>query len=229
MFIKLGEIVEISRIENSESCIPAVSQEVLDNFRKTANNLKKIAPKAEDFLYFSAVMMHAAEASSINEDGSPKLTARGEPVKVSWDKTGSTWRWTTNDPSIKPYKNCFPPGTQILMADGSVKKIEDIEAGDNVITHTGSSKKVIRKFITPHKGNLIRVKIKNNQDLVCTDNHPLYKVDFSSFNTSARGLKVLSERKKNNESFRTSFAFSKASELVVGDLLTSPVDRKSVV
>ena len=83
-----------------------MSPEVLENFRKFAQNLKKIAPKAEDFLYFSAVMMHAAEASSLNdEDGTPKLNGKGEPVKVGWDTSNGTWKWTTNDPSIKPYKN----------------------------------------------------------------------------------------------------------------------------
>ena len=61
--IKLGEPIEI-RLENPESCIPEVSAEVLENFRKFAANLKKIAPKAEDFLYFSAVMMHAAESAA---------------------------------------------------------------------------------------------------------------------------------------------------------------------
>ena len=105
MLIKLGEAIEISRIEDTASCIPAVSPEILDNFRKFAANLKKIAPKAEDFLYFSAVMMHAAEAIALNEDGTPKLTRSGEAVKVGWDKSNDTWRWATNDSSLKPYKN----------------------------------------------------------------------------------------------------------------------------
>jgi len=102
--IKLGEAHEI-KLENMESCLPEVSAEVLDNFRKFATNLKKIAPKAEDFLYFSAVMMHAAEASALNEDGTPKLTLKGEPVQVGWDTSGGTWKWASNDPNIKPYKN----------------------------------------------------------------------------------------------------------------------------
>ncbi len=102
--IKLGEAHEI-KLENMESCLPEVSAEVLENFRKFATNLKKIAPKAEDFLYFSAVMMHAAEASALNEDGTPKLTLKGEPVVVGWDTSGGTWKWASNDPSIKPYKN----------------------------------------------------------------------------------------------------------------------------
>lgn len=104
-FVKQGELINILGVEDPSSCIPAISPEILENFKKFANNLKKIAPRAEDFLYFSAVMMHAAEASALNDDGTPKLNAKGEAVKVGWDKTGNTWRWTSNDPHIKPYKN----------------------------------------------------------------------------------------------------------------------------
>ena len=104
MFIKIGEAIEISRIEETNACIPAVSQEILDNFKKFASNLKKIAPKAEDFLYFSAVMMHAAEAAALNDDGTPRLNIKGEPIKVGWNKDNGTWRWITSDNNIKPYK-----------------------------------------------------------------------------------------------------------------------------
>src|SRR5579871_5049185 len=103
-FNKYGETAEI-RIENTESCIPAVSPEILENFQKFAANLKKIAPKAEDFLYFSAVMMHAAEAAALNDDGTLRKNARGEDVVVGWDKSNNSWKWTSNDPNIKPYKN----------------------------------------------------------------------------------------------------------------------------
>src|SRR5271154_1150470 len=103
-FSKFGEATEI-RIENTAPCIPAVSAEILENFQKFANNLKKIAPKAEDFLYFSAVMMHAAEAALINDDGTQKLNKSGETIEAHWDKRGGSWRWITSDPSVKPYKN----------------------------------------------------------------------------------------------------------------------------
>lgn len=106
-FVKLGELIELApnSVQDNNSVIPIVDSQVLSNFAKFAANLKKIAPKAEDFLYFSAVMMHAAEASILNEDGTPKLTAKGEVVTANWDKSGGSWRWKSNDPSIKPYKN----------------------------------------------------------------------------------------------------------------------------
>lgn len=78
--IKLGEAYEV-KLESMDSCIPQVDAEILENFSKIAATLKKIAPKAEDFLYFSAVMMHAAEASALHDDGTHKLTAKGSLLK----------------------------------------------------------------------------------------------------------------------------------------------------
>jgi len=143
-FVKLGELIEISRVENTESCLPAVSPEILDNFRKFAANLKKVAPKAEDFLYFSAVMMHAAEASSLNDDGSIKLNAKGKPVEVGWDKRGNTLRWVTNDPSIKPYKNS---NGDIFPEEELVKAFKKWVGKPLCIDHKSSSVDHVRGFI----------------------------------------------------------------------------------
>ncbi len=106
-FKKIGELTDInlSDIQDFDSVSPIVDEKIIETFAKMAHGLKRIAPKADDFLYFSAVMMHAAEASLVNHDGTPKLNVKGEPVKASWDKRGGSWRWDCNDASIKPYKN----------------------------------------------------------------------------------------------------------------------------
>lgn len=143
-FVKLGELIEISRVESTESCLPAVSPEILDNFRKFAANLKKVAPKAEDFLYFSAVMMHAAEAAALNDDGTPRLNAKGQPVEVGWDKRGNTWRWTSNDPSIKPYKNS---NGDIFPEEELVKAYKKWVGKPLCIDHKSSSVDHVRGFI----------------------------------------------------------------------------------
>src|SRR5271170_1228432 len=154
-FSKFGETTEI-RIENTESCIPAVSAEILENFQKFANNLKKIAPKAEDFLYFSAVMMHAAEAAALNDDGTPRLTAKGEAVQVGWDKSGNTWRWMSNDNSIKPYKNS---NGDIFPEEELVKAYKKWKHKPLCVDHKSSSVDHVRGFIvdTYYDRNLKRV------------------------------------------------------------------------
>ena len=209
MIIKFGESISNIKLENPESCLPLLNEQILEDFKKTASDLKKIAPAADDFLFFSAVMMHAAEASAINDDGSPKMLKNGKPVKVGWkvDANGS-WKWETNDPTIKPYKNCFVPGTKVLMANGSVKNIEDVKAGDFVITHLGNSKKVLRTFETPHSGKLLKLKLSNGTDIITTFNHEF----FAANNTNASKIK----RKKQK------LEFISAENLNKNDYLSTP-------
>ena len=82
---------------------------------------------------------------------------------------------------------------------------------------------MLKTFTTPHDGKLVMLKIKNNEAICCTSEHPFLHVDFSDFNSKSKGLKTLTERKNNNEDFKTSFKFSTINKLSVGDLLTSPV------
>lgn len=79
--------------------------DITNRFKKFAEHLKSIAPRANDFLYFSAIMMHAAEASSIDGEGNIKLGSDGEPVKCGWESQGDSIKWWCTDNSIKPYKN----------------------------------------------------------------------------------------------------------------------------
>lgn len=104
MFIKLGETNQIVNVQEAEEAL--LDPDIQERFKKVAAGIRKVAPKASDFLYFSAIMMHAAEASALNDDGTPKLY-KGEPVKVGWDvneKTGS-WKWKTSSVGLLPYRN----------------------------------------------------------------------------------------------------------------------------
>lgn len=154
-FIKIGEAMTIN-LESVESCLPAVSADMLEEFRKTAADLKKIAPKAEDFLYFSAVMMHAAEAAGLHDDGSPRMTSRGEKVEVGWDKSGGTWKWMSNDPNVKPYKNS---NGDIFPEEELIKAYKKWQHKPLCIDHKSSSVDHVRGFIvdTYYDRNLKRV------------------------------------------------------------------------
>ena len=50
-------------------------------------------------------MMHAAEAATLNDDGSFKKTSGGQSVKSNWEKKGDAYIWQCNDPNLMPYKN----------------------------------------------------------------------------------------------------------------------------
>ena len=104
-FIKKGEatVITAESIQQAEGVLS--DPRILEQFNKVANELKTIAPRADDFLYFAAVMMHSAEAALLNEDGSIKKCAGGDLVTCSWDKSRDTWKWVCSDSNIRPYKN----------------------------------------------------------------------------------------------------------------------------
>jgi len=80
--------------------------QIRKRFLKYANHLKRVAPKAKDFLYFSCVMMHAAEAALLDANGEIKKVG-DDPVTCEWvvNKKNGSWKWKCSDSSIKPYKN----------------------------------------------------------------------------------------------------------------------------
>src|ERR1700733_4932087 len=104
MFTKIGESTILDHASiHSEA--PVFSDPVIDErFNKFAGELRRVAPKANDFLYFSAIFMHSAEAALINPDGTPKLS-RGEPITARWEKKGESWKWVCSNANVRPLKN----------------------------------------------------------------------------------------------------------------------------
>ena len=142
VFKKVGEAIELSAnaIQDPNSVIPMIDDRILESMQKYAANLKRIAPKAEDFLYFAAVMMHAAEAALINDDGTPKLTRSGEALNAHWDTSGGTWRWICNDSTIRPFKNSngdiFPEAELVKAHKKWKEKPLCIDHKSNSVDHT---------------------------------------------------------------------------------------------
>ena len=146
MFKKIGESIELTAtsVQDINSVVPMIDPQVIENFGKFAASLKKIAPKADDFLYFSAVIIHAAEASVINDDGTPKLTSKGEVATANWDKSGGSWRWKSNDPAIRPLKNS---NGDIFPEEELVKAYRKWVHKPLCIDHKSSSVDHVRGFI----------------------------------------------------------------------------------
>ena len=87
--------------------IPAVEAladvDVTNRFIKLAEQLKRIAPRSNDFTYFTAIFMHGAEASLVDlKTGEPKKDFSGKIITGGYD---DKWQWTCSDSSIDPYSN----------------------------------------------------------------------------------------------------------------------------
>ncbi|HEC94537.1 MAG TPA: hypothetical protein ENI45_01055, partial [Thermoplasmatales archaeon] len=75
------------------------------------------------------------------------------------------------------HKSCFLGGTQIMMADGSLKDIEDIEVGDLVKSYDTVSGEwrvgVVVKVFHHSPGEMTNYYLVFNGDLRVTPNHPI--------------------------------------------------------
>lgn len=70
---------------------------------------------------------------------------------------------------------CFPAGTDITMADGSRKNIEEVEVGERVMSQSeggvrGSSR--VERLIRPVSDNMCRIEFEDGEDLEVTKSHP---------------------------------------------------------
>lgn len=123
---KNGEDLTFSAKDNILTPQQALhDKKIAARFVKMAKNLRKIAPKAQDFLYGHAIMMHAAEASLVDQHtGEPVLDLEGNPITASFetiklDNGKESVRWKCSKKDLMPYKNAngdIFPESELLKA-----------------------------------------------------------------------------------------------------------------
>lgn len=76
---------------------------------------------------------------------------------------------------------CFVAGTQISLASGDVKNIEDIQVGDLVLTYNHETNEIEHKEVEQviHKNvdSTVKYVFDNGDVLECTLDHPLYSIE----------------------------------------------------
>ena len=84
---------------------------------------------------------------------------------------------------------CFVAGTMITLADGSMKKIEDVVAGDVVSTFdlvlNTKTENVVNAVLSKSVNEIVEYKLDNGEVLKCTIDHPIFVEEkgWSSFNS----------------------------------------------
>ncbi|MHA1677138.1 MAG: hypothetical protein ACTSU6_08220, partial [Candidatus Njordarchaeales archaeon] len=94
-FIKFSQDIQITAANLITNKNVGSDQKIHNKFYRRAQAVKKLVPTSEDFLYFHAVFMHAAEASTIN-------LKTGEPLEGVEGRFDSKWNWIGN---AAPYAN----------------------------------------------------------------------------------------------------------------------------
>jgi len=68
---------------------------------------------------------------------------------------------------------CFPAGTHILMSDGSIKHIEDVNLLDRVMTAECGVGQVTNLSVRKYKGDILNLVIWGHKHLALTPEHPV--------------------------------------------------------
>jgi len=78
-------------------------------------------------------------------------------------------------------KGCFPAGTLITMADGSKKKVEEIQVGDSVLSYDETNhcqvSGLTEKTLTHLTEHICTITFENFEPLMTTKEHPLHTED----------------------------------------------------
>ncbi len=67
---------------------------------------------------------------------------------------------------------CVPDGQRVRTLAGD-KLIEDVRIGDRVLTHEGRYRRVMRAYLRPFRGDVVRITTKSGRVIVVTPEHPL--------------------------------------------------------
>ena len=86
---------------------------------------------------------------------------------------------------------CFIAGTKVVLADGTLKNIEECVKGDKVITHLGTVEEVKAPTKRIFKGQIFKLKIKDKPDIRCTSDHKFFVQRFKNAVLSENGKKEL--------------------------------------
>jgi hypothetical protein len=131
MFNKIGENLSFSKADILTPKEALSDPHITKRFIKLAKKLKRIAPKANDFLYGHAVIMHAAEAAAIDQNTGEPMLVDGKPISVGFEpiklKNGKdSVKWVSSKKDLQPYRNAngdiFPEDELLKAYKGWVGK-----------------------------------------------------------------------------------------------------------
>ena len=88
-----------SKIQTQSADKALASPEIVERLSKLATDVRAIAPKSDDFLYFSIIFLKSAESSYLDDNGGIKKASNGEDA---WGFFDENWRWHGNVP---PHRN----------------------------------------------------------------------------------------------------------------------------
>jgi hypothetical protein len=76
-------------------------------------------------------------------------------------------------PETRIYYSCLADGSQVRMHDGSLKKVEDLEVGDRVVSDRGGTRLTVNSTYQGLESTLVRLLTRNGRELRLSEGHPV--------------------------------------------------------
>ena len=109
---------------------------------------------------------------------------------------------------------CLVPGTKITLGNKELCDIDEIEVGQEVLTHDGTSKKIKEVMVRDIDEDIFEIYVSgSNIPLEITGNHPIYRLPKMEYRETFE--KYYKDKKFNPE-------FVDAENIQIGDYLLSP-------
>jgi len=137
---------------------------------------------------------------------------------------------------------CFPPGTPVLLQDGSECAIELLRRGDRVVTHHGNIGSVEHLMSREYHDDFVRFRASGlPDDVVCTSNHkiwtrptlkgkaprcPVCGETFRGLRSHLRQKKDPQHKLAYRDYGRYAEGWIPAEQLVTGDYIRTPFDTE---
>ncbi len=144
-------------------------------------------------------------AIQVSKKNWPGITQLGDVTKISVESLPQIDLIMGGSP-------CFPENTQIITRN-SFKNIQDVKAGDEVLTHENRYRKVLNTGGKKNQ-NLILIKAQGLKPTEVTKEHPFY----------VRSMTWKSFKRTTYRSFSEPF-WKKAEDLKKGDFLGIPISK----
>jgi DNA methylase len=127
--------------------------------------------------------------------------------------------------------SCFPPGTRVVMADGTRRPIEAVQAGDLVLTHPGNAKRVLSTMRRPYQGPLVALAVEglNGVTIRATPEHPFYTAnkDYRLVDSSAP-TRLAHAGSKRLDRLVPQVGWQNAEDLSVGRFVSTGIPAEEI-
>jgi len=175
-----------SYLEPKGPMLPAFPVENQNDFLQFKAWKKKVGstiPEDQAYLRFKCIEGFKDKLSHLDKDDKEEYWDRVKlELSVLEGKNFSSYmlivadyvNWAKERMPVGPARGCFVPGSMVQMADGSMKAVDKICVGEEVVSHNDSVNKVTDTLTYKVDEELVELEFENGKIITCTKDHEFF-------------------------------------------------------